>query len=473
MIRLLHAYFPARTIFLGVSEACLVSLAFLSATLARLGPQGTGYALNNQHGSLKVLIASVLIVICMHYFDLYETSVFTNQREVKVRLFEALGTVYSLSVVLYYFYPPLELGRGIFVMGLVLAAMLLYCWRGLFSKINSVPEFADRALIFGDGPLANLIQAEFESRPELGLRVVGRVVPSEDGDYRCTDGHSGEVSCKLSLTGVEDYLSRTVNNLHATRLVVAMGDRRGKLPVDLLLSLKCRGLQVQDGVEVYEAITGKVPIESIRLGWLLFSPGCFSSRFHLVYKRTASVLISIFGLLVSLPLLSFIVLAIKFNSSGPVLYRQKRVGRDGVPFYCYKFRTMRANAEADTGPTWASDDDPRITRVGKLLRMSRLDEIPQLWNVLKGDMSLVGPRPERPEFTELLSREIPHYHLRHTVRPGITGWAQIRYKYASSLDDAREKLRYDLFYIKNMSVGLDLLIFLQTVKVILFSKGAK
>jgi sugar transferase (PEP-CTERM system associated) len=473
MIRLLHAYFPARTIILGVSETCLVSLAFLSATVARMGPQGTDNIFNNQHGSLKILIASVLIVTCMHYFDLYETSVFTNHREVMVRLFEALGTVYCLSVVLYYFYPPLELGRGIFVMGLILAALLLYCWRGLFSKINSVPEFADRALIFGDGPLANLLQAEFETRPELGLRVVGRVVPAEDGDYRRTNSHSGEYPLKPRLTEAEDYLSRTVNDLRATRVVVAMGDRRGKLPVDLLLSLKCRGLQVQDGVEVYEAITGKVPIESIRLGWLLFSPGCYSSRFHLAYKRTASILISIIGLLMSLPLLPFIVLAIKLSSRGPILYRQKRVGRDGVPFYCYKFRTMRADAEADTGPTWASDDDPRITRVGKLLRKSRLDEIPQLWNVLKGDMSLVGPRPERPEFTDFLSREIPHYQLRHTVRPGITGWAQIRYKYASSLEDAKEKLRYDLFYIKNMSIGLDLLVVLQTVKVILFSEGAK
>jgi sugar transferase (PEP-CTERM system associated) len=473
MIRLLHAYFPARTIFLGVSEACLVSLAFLSATLARLGPQGTGYVFNNQHGSLKILIASILIVTCMHYFDLYETSVFTNQREVIVRLFEALGTVYSLSVILYYFYPPLELGRGISVIGLILAAMLLYCWRGLFSKINSAPQFADRALIFGDGALANLIQEEFESRPELGLRVVGRVAPTVEGDYRLTDNRSVDSPCRSSLAEVEDYLARAVNDLRANRVVVAMGDRRGKLPVDLLLSLKCHGLQVQDGVEVYEAITGKVPIESIRLGWLLFSPGCYSSRFHLVYKRTASILVSIFGLLMSLPLLPFIILAIKFSSKGPVLYRQQRVGRDGVPFYCYKFRTMRADAEADSGPTWASDDDPRITKIGKLMRMSRLDEIPQLWNVLKGDMSLVGPRPERPEFTELLSREIPHYHLRHTVRPGITGWAQIRYKYASSLDDAKEKLRYDLFYIKNMSIGLDLLIFLQTIKVILFSEGAK
>lgn len=472
MIRLLHAYFPARTIFLGFSEACLVSLAFLSATIARLGTGGAGYIFSNQHGSLKIAFMSIAIVLCMHYFDLYETTVFKNQREVLVRLFEALGTIYSLSVFLYYFYPSLELGRGIFVIGLIFAATLLYGWRGLFLKINSVPELADRTLIFGDGPLADVLQTEFESRPELGTRVVGRVLPVVDG-YRCRNPLMSAAPYNSNETETEDYLSRTLKSLRATRVVVAMGDRRGKLPVDLLLSLKCKGLQVQDGVEVYEALTGKVPIESLRLGWLLFSPGCHASRLHLAYKRTASIGISIFGLVATLPLVPFIVLAIKFTSRGPFLYRQCRVGKEGVLFNCYKFRTMRADAEADTGATWAQDDDPRITKVGKFLRKTRLDEIPQLWNVLKGDMSLVGPRPERPEFTEYLSREIPNYQLRQTVRPGITGWAQIRYKYASSLEDAREKLRYDLFYIKNMSIGLDLLILLQTVKVILFSEGAK
>jgi sugar transferase (PEP-CTERM system associated) len=472
LIRLLHAYFPKRTLFLGVSEACLVSLAFLTATLARLGTGGAGHVFNDQHGSLKILAMSVAIVICMHYFDLYDSSVLTNQREVHIRLAQALGTVYSFSVLLYYFYPPLELGRGIFVIGLLFAAMLLFFWRGLFSKINSVSEYADRALIFGEGPLADLLENEFESRPELGLRVVGRFLPTDNGSQQ-RGYQSAEFVYVPREAETADGLSNTVKRLRATRVVVAMGDRRGKLPVDVLLSLKCRGLQVQDGVDVYEAITGKVPIESIRLGWLLFSPGCHASRFHLAYKRGASILVSIMGLLLSLPLLPFIILAIKLTSPGPALYRQKRIGREGIVFYCYKFRTMRADAEADRGATWALDDDPRITRIGKFMRMSRLDEIPQLWNVLKGDMSLVGPRPERPEFTELLSREIPYYLLRHTVRPGITGWAQIRYKYGNSLEDAREKLRYDLFYIKNMSVGLDLLVFFQTIKIILLGRGAK
>jgi sugar transferase (PEP-CTERM system associated) len=472
LIRLLHAYFPKRTLFLGISEACLVSFAFIAAAVARLGADATGLLLNYQHGSLKILFVSVAVITCMYYFDLYDSSILGNRREVLIRLAEVLGTVYSLLAFLYYWYPALELGRGIFVIGLTFVAILLFFWRRLFSKINSVSEFADRALILGEGPLAELLQHEFELRPELGLRVVGRISVLDNGnhDVNCERGElPGD---PLSTDAVED-LSRAVKLLRANRIVVAMGERRGKLPVDVLLSLKCRGLQVQDGVEVYEAITGKVPIESVRSGWLLFSPGCYASRFHLAYKRVASILVSILGLLLGLPLFPFIILAIKLTSSGPVVYRQRRVGRDGVVFNCYKFRTMRADAEADTGPTWATDDDPRITPVGKFLRMSRMDEIPQLWNVLRGDMSLVGPRPERPEFVGALSQEIPCYHLRHTIRPGITGWAQIRHKYSSSIEDAREKLRYDLFYIKNMSLGLDLLVFLQTIKVILWAQGAK
>jgi sugar transferase (PEP-CTERM system associated) len=257
------------------------------------------------------------------------------------------------------------------------------------------------------------------------------------------------------------------------RIVVAMEERRGKLPVDLLLTLKNRGVRVQDGNDVYESITGKVPIESIRLSWLLFSQGSHASRIFLIYKRFASVMISIVGLLLSLPLTPLVILAIKLSSRGRVLYWQNRVGRDDKIFRCYKFRTMRSDAEADSGPIWAEDNDPRVTPVGRFLRKMRIDEIPQLLNVLKGDMSLVGPRPERPEFVAALNEQIPYYHLRHSVRPGITGWAQILYKYGSSVEDAKEKLRYDLYYIKNSSVGLDLLIVLKTIKIVLLSRGAK
>lgn len=410
----------------------------------------------------------------MHYFDLYDTSVLGNRREVLIRLTQSLGTVYCFAVLIYYLYPPLGLGRGIFVIGLLMTGMLLLFWRNLFSKINSVPDLANRALILGEGQLADLLENELKLRPELGLVAVGRLLSNSNGNGSHREGCEPSESLRDPLvTDMADSISFTVKKLRANCIIVAMGDRRGKLPVDMLLSLKCRGLQVQDGVEVYEAITGKVPIESVRSGWLLFSPGCHASRFHLTYKRAASILVSIVGLLLSLPLLPFIMLVIKLTSQGPIFYRQSRVGRDGASYNCYKFRTMRADAEADSGPTWAEDDDPRITSVGKFLRQSRMDEIPQLWNVLRGDMSLVGPRPERPEFVDMLNKDIPYYHLRHTIRPGITGWAQIKYKYGSSVEDAKEKLRYDLFYIKNMSAGLDLLIFLQTIKIIMLGRGAK
>jgi exopolysaccharide biosynthesis polyprenyl glycosylphosphotransferase len=207
--------------------------------------------------------------------------------------------------------------------------------------------------------------------------------------------------------------------------------------------------------------------------WLIFTDGFRFSAFFRLVRRGSNFSLALLGLVFSLPLLPFIMLAVKLDSPGPVLYRQKRVGKRGVTFYCYKFRTMRQDAEADTGATWATDDDPRITRVGKFLRMSRLDEIPQLWCVLKGDMHFVGPRPERPEFVEWLSKEIPYYGVRHVVRPGITGWAQVQYKYGNTLEDAREKLQYDLFYIKNASVGLDILIVFQTIKIVLLGRGAR
>ena len=377
-----------------------------------------------------------------------------------------------MLALLYYAYPPLELGRGIFVIGFALVAAMLFLWRRLFLAINGQPQFSERVLLFGDGPLASPLLRALESRPELGLRVVDHIVPTtENGDGNACETYETSLSRCLATTGGD--LSRAVEILRVSRIVVAMGDRRGKLPVEPLLTLKSHGVRIQDGTDVYEAITGKVPIESLRPGWLIFSSGFHVSRFLLVYKRLASIAISTTGLLLSLSLVPVVALAIKLTSFGPIFYKQQRVGCGGTIFDCYKFRTMRADAEADTGPTWAGDDDPRITPVGRFLRISRLDEIPQLWNVLKGDMSLVGPRPERPEFVEWLNQEIPYYQLRQTVRPGITGWAQIRYKYGSSLEDAREKLRYDLFYIKNMSPGLDFLVFFQTIKTILLRRGGK
>src|SRR6202042_3503756 len=237
--------------------------------------------------------------------------------------------------------------------------------------------------------------------------------------------------------------------------------------------LRLNGVKIEEATSWLERMSGRIEVEQLYPSWLIFTEGFrFSSSLRMM-KRFLSTTAAAVLLLLVLPLVPFVILLIKLDSRGPVLYRQKRMGRAGATFYCYKFRTMRRAAEADTGATWATDDDPRITRIGRMLRISRLDEIPQLWCVLRGDMAFVGPRPERPEFVEWLSQEIPYYGVRHVVRPGITGWAQVQYKYGNTLDDAREKLQYDLFYIKNASIGLDMLIMFQTIKIVLLGRGAQ
>jgi sugar transferase (PEP-CTERM system associated) len=457
---------------LAVSEAFLISSSFAAISLARLGGSGAASRSSAPEGAFKIAVATGVFVACMYCFDLYDSCILRKRRAVLIRLLEVLGSAYVLLALIQHLCPPLRLSPGFFQAGFVAVATLLWLWRELFSLVNSVPRFAERAVIVGENALVESLIHECDTRPELGLRIVGRNLPADKlaAWMSHTDGAS---SGSPPDNEFREEFSRAMEHPGVDRIVIALGECRGKLPVELLLSLKSRGVRVQDGAELYEEITGKIPIESIRMSSLLFSPGCYASRVFLIYKRAASVLVSVLGLVISLALIPFIMLAIKLTSPGPVFYRQRRVGRNGAVFDCYKFRTMRENAEADTGPTWAGDDDPRITPVGRFLRRIRADEIPQLWNVLKGDMSLVGPRPERPEFVAALSREIPYYQLRHDVRPGISGWAQIRYKYGSSVEDAKEKLRYDLFYIKNMSAGLDLLILLHTVKVILWGRGAK
>jgi sugar transferase (PEP-CTERM system associated) len=470
LIRFLNAYFPKRTLLLGVSEACLVASAFLIATVVRVGASDANVLFHYEQGFLKIFVVCTTLIACMHYFDLYDSSIVSNRREVASRLVQVFGTACIVLACLYYFYPPLELGRGIFLGGFVLAAIVVVLWRRAFLVYNSQSQLAARTMVLGAGPLAAPVMHELQSRPELGLRLVSHVLAVGNRQLDCG---GGEATSARPETLTCDEFEDDIKAHRVNRVIVTMGDRRGTLPVELLLSLKSRGLVVQDGADFYEAVTGKVPIESLRLSWLLFSPGFHVSRFLVIYKRLASILVSIVGLLLSLPFFPFIALAIKLTSSGPLFYMQRRVGRDDAIFHCYKFRTMRADAEADIGATWAADNDPRITRVGKFIRKARLDEIPQLWNVLKGEMSLIGPRPERPEFVDWLASEVPLYRLRNTVRPGITGWAQIRYEYGNSVEDAKEKLRYDLFYIKNMSPGLDLLVFLQTIKIILLGRGAK
>lgn len=464
MIRFLNAYFPARTLFLSISEAFLVALAFMVATIARLGTSEASLMLNYEQGFLKILVVSAVFIICMYYFDLYDSIVLSNRREVVTRLVQVLGTVCILLALLYYAMPKLQLGRGIFLIGLAMVTLVLFGWRRLFLAVNTLPQFAERTLILGDGPLAHPLMAEIESRPELGLRIAGQLRSFENGN-----GHH------LSLTEPEyfDQLARQVDTFRANRMIIAMGDRRGRLPVEALLRLKSKGLRIQDGAEAYEAITGKVPIESLRLSWLLFSPGFQVSRPLMIYKRLFSFMISLVSLILLAPLMLLVAIAIRLDSKGPAIFKQARIGEGGKPFTLYKFRTMVEGADRDANLRPAEITDSRFTRVGRWLRRARVDELPQLFNILRGDMYFVGPRPFVPNQEQECVEKIPYYRQRWSVKPGATGWAQVNRGYCATVEDNTEKLAYDLFYIKNISIGLDLLILFKTVKILLLGKGSR
>jgi exopolysaccharide biosynthesis polyprenyl glycosylphosphotransferase len=383
---------------------------------------------------------------------------------VLTRMIQTQGTVCILLAGLYYLYPPVRMGRGIFLSGLVLVAMLLLLWRRLFLLLNTLPRFAEPTLILGDGPLAGPLMAELRSHPELGIRVVGQLNMSTGGDDGLAQG-SNEERFESFLNMVKVY--------EPDRIIVALGERRGTLPVEALLQLKSGGVRVEDGNEVYETVTGKVPLESLHPSWLLFSPGFRVSPLLLIYKRIASILISSIALVLSLPAMALIALAIRTDSAGPVIFRQKRIGRGGKIFTLYKFRTMFDGADQNGNHPPAELSDPRFTRLGRLLRRSHFDELPQFFNILRGDMHFVGPRPFVPNQEYECLQKIPYYRQRWLVTPGATGWAQVNRGYCVTIEDNAEKLAYDLFYIKNISIGLDLLILFQSLKTLLLGRGSR
>jgi sugar transferase (PEP-CTERM system associated) len=302
------------------------------------------------------------------------------------------------------------------------------------------------------------------SQHDFAYRIIGFI---DDNPARI-----GERIVNPAIVGTPDEIDRLIAQHHVNRIVVGLSDRRGKLPIEQLLRAKMGGVRVEDATTTYERLTGKILIDDLRPSWLIFSDGFRVSRLTRVMKRSIDLTLSVLMALITVPAMVLTALAVFLEDGRPVLYRQERVGENGRAFVLLKFRSMRKDAEEEGRPLWAKDGDDRVTRVGGFIRKTRLDELPQLWNVIRGDMSFVGPRPERPFFVDELSRAIPFYQQRHAVKPGITGWAQVKYRYGSSLEDAMEKLRYDLYYIKHLSVIFDLTIVFDTVKVVLFRKGA-
>jgi sugar transferase (PEP-CTERM system associated) len=411
----------------------------------------------------KMALVTGLCLLSLYYNDFYDLTLVHSNRELIVRLLQAAGAVSILLALLYVAVPSLELGNGTFVTSLVLFLFAILAWRLVFNRFARAQQLEERLLVVGNGTAARTLARQIGSQHDFAYRIVGFV------DDQPASGAPGSGA----VVGTPADIPRLVAERRVDRIVVALADRRGKLPIEELLRAKVAGVRVEDVTTTYERITGKILLDDLKPSWLVFSDGFRVSRVTRLVKRGIDILLSLAGFALSAPVMVASAAAIWIETGPPVLYRQERVGENGRMFVLFKFRSMRVDAEQGGVPLWARDRDDRITRVGRVIRKTRLDELPQLWNVLAGDMSFVGPRPERPFFVEQLTARIPFYSQRHAVKPGITGWAQVKYRYGASIEDATEKLRYDLYYIKHLSLGFDLTIVLDTVKVILFRQGAK
>ena len=409
---------------------------------------------------------SLCCIVAFYYNDLYDLRVVRSFSLFASRLLQSFGVALMLLAVFYTIVPDAGLAEGAFVSGLLVAAGLLVPLRAAGYMVMRRRAFADRVLVLGAGPQARRVIHEIEARPNFRYAVVGLV---DDG----SGIEPGDLP--YPVLGPLERLDKIIDDVKPDRLIVALTERRGRMPMAQLLECGARGIVVEDGLRAYEYFTGKLPIESLTPSFLIFSGAFRKSRLQLALRRASSLLAATIGLILAAPLMAVIALAIKLDSRGPMLFVDERAGRTGRPFRLYKFRTMHPLLPGQTVPdaVWDRDDTTRITRVGRMVRRLRLDELPQFWNVLKGDMDLVGPRPEILANVQTMTEHIPYYALRHSVRPGITGWAQTRFGYSVSLEQVTEKLRYDLFYIKHMSFWLDLRILVDTVKIVLFGRGAK
>jgi sugar transferase (PEP-CTERM system associated) len=462
MLRILRRHYPFRSFALLIGESLGILAALAAGVFLRLGPEPI-----LQPPLLFALKAALVLVVCqvvLFLNDLYEFEGAETQLELFTRILKALAIASAVLAAVYYFIPQLLFGRGVFALTFTLIAAVVFAWRLLYVWLMSSRGPQQKVLVVGCDTLAVDIAREVLRRKDTGVRVVGFL--SDD------PARVGERLLNPSIIGTYQDVCRLVEELGVDKLVVASRERRG-LPVDDLLACKMKGVQVVDGINFFEQLSGKLMVESLRPSNLIFSAGFRRTKATRAAKRLLDLAASGLLLFVSAPVMALTALAIKLDSAGDVLFRQERVGEGARNFIIYKFRSMSADAESHSGPVWASEDDPRITRVGKWLRKFRLDELPQLWNVLKGDMSLVGPRPERPYFVQQLKAKIPFYDQRSAAKPGVTGWAQVRYAYGASEEDALEKLKYDLYYIKNCSVWLDLLILFETVRIVLFGRGSR
>jgi sugar transferase (PEP-CTERM system associated) len=463
MIRVFKVFIPVGTLALLLSEIVLVTSAFVLATYLSLEFDPTVFLLDNG-GWMRIALVVLSILIGLHFHDLYSNFHVKSRIVLIQQLCLIMGVAFLTQGLIAYLNSELRVPIRVMVMGSSLAVVTIFAWRMFFSAFVLQLVGRDHLLLVGGSPLLEDIARHIHDHPETGLVVAGFV----------DDRHEpGAVLAGGKVLGPVQSLREIVRATQPQRIIVGMFERRNRMPVGELLELRFAGNIIEEVATTYERVCGRVCLKEIRPSQLIFSGELGPRSQNLLYQRVSNTLVAIIGIIVSAPIMLLTALAVRLSSPGPILYRQVRVGLDDVPFTVYKFRSMRADAESATGAVWAQKDDPRVTGVGRIIRQIRFDELPQLINVLKGEMSMVGPRPERPEFVRALSEQIPYYRQRHCVRPGITGWAQINYKYGDTLEDTITKLEYDLYYIKNMSIALDNYIIFHTLKAMLLSRGAQ
>ncbi|MES2364390.1 MAG: TIGR03013 family XrtA/PEP-CTERM system glycosyltransferase [Pseudomonadota bacterium] len=463
MIRFFRHYIPANlilivgvdiavmftSIYLGISVRFMESASSLPASLGPILPKASVFAL--------------VMMLIMTIFGMYSGEWMAGARVVALRITASFATGFVVMSLLFYLFPDMLLGRGAFLFSLLFALIGVTITRIAFIKWSNLDAFKKRVLVLGSGSRAAKVDHLIKSMSSTrSVQIIG-YLPLQ-GSHHYVE-HSRVIHDNSGLGEIV-----TKYNIH--EIVIAVRDRRdGGLPVSELLECKLRGINIIELSSFFERENGQLQLESLNASWIILSEGFKQGLARDTVKRIFDLVVSLVIVLISLPAMVLTALAIYIESGGPVLYRQERVGQYGKPFTIMKFRSMRSDAEKDGKPRWADKNDDRTTRVGRFIRRVRLDELPQLFNVFMGHMSFVGPRPERPYFVDELSRKIPYYNSRHTVKPGITGWAQVCYAYGASVEDAIEKLQYDLYYVKNHTLFLDMMVLFQTVQVVLWGKG--
>jgi sugar transferase (PEP-CTERM system associated) len=468
MFRIFSQYVSAKSLLLMIVEGALIVLSLICAARLRFwnNPGEFELYLSFPDFAIQSAIVVAVYLACFYYNDLYNLSTGCGSVERLLQIEQSLGAASLLLGSLYFLVPGLLLSRGVFLIGMVLVTVFVALSRKLFDRAWQLTAPMQRVIILGTGQLALELARELTRREDLNMKLEGFVSGT-------TCGAAEEKIFGFPVLGSATEMETIANQRAISKIIVALEDRRGVLPTRELVTLRVQGVRVDDASTALSALTGRISLRAVKPSWFVFSDGFHRSKWIDLLKRVLDLAAGAIGLAVSMPIMILVALAVRFESRGPILFRQTRVGRMGKCFEVLKFRSMNVDAEKANGAQWASENDPRITRIGRFLRKYRLDELPQFVNVIRGEMSFVGPRPERPCFVGELRKTIPYYDERHSVRPGLTGWAQVQYAYGSSIEDAFNKLEYDLFYLKNMSLTFDLAIIFQTIRIVIGGRGGR